>query len=112
MHVRSRLARPGDYDRGRLVDPGGDHVSTAVNVDNFVRAETDRMFSDLQRDAGGVNVWNHNRAPAAIDRQTVIRLNRDTLYSFAIVDISDGATFTIPEAGDRYLSVMVVNQDH
>jgi hypothetical protein len=87
-------------------------VSTAVNVDNFVRAETDRMFSDLQRDAGGVNVWNHNRAPAAIDRQTVIRLNRDTLYSFAIVDISDGATFTIPEAGDRYLSVMVVNQDH
>ena len=70
------------------------------------------MFSDLQRDAGGVDVWNHNRAPAAIDRQTVIRLNRDTLYSFAIVDISDGATFTIPDAGVRYLSVMVVNQDH
>lgn len=23
----------------------------AVNVDNFVRAETDRMFADLQRDA-------------------------------------------------------------
>jgi hypothetical protein len=41
----------------------GDHVSTAVNVDNFVRAETDRMFFDLQRDAGGVNVWNHSRAP-------------------------------------------------
>ena len=74
-------------------------MSTAVNVDNFVRAETDRMFSDLQRDAGGVNVWNHSRAPAAIDRQTVIRMNRDTLYSFAIVDISDGATFTIPDAG-------------
>ena len=87
-------------------------MSTAVNVDNFVRAETDRMFSDLQRDAGGVNTWNHNRAPAAIDRQTVIRLNRDTLYSFAVVDISDGATFTIPAAGDRYVSVMVVNQDH
>jgi hypothetical protein len=87
-------------------------VSKAVNVDNFVRAETDRMFSDLQRDAGGINTWNHNRAPAAIDRQTVIRLNRDTLYSFAVVDISDGATLTIPEAGDRYVSLMVVNQDH
>ena len=87
-------------------------MSTAVNVDNFVRAETDRMFSDLQRDAGGVNAWNHNRAPAAIDRQTVIRMNRDTLYSFAIVDITGAATFTIPDAGDRYVSVMVVNQDH
>lgn len=87
-------------------------MSTAVNVDNFVRAETDRMFADLQRDAAGVNTWNHSRAPAAIDRQTVIRLNRDTLYSFAVVDISEGATLTIPEAGDRYVSLMVVNQDH
>ena len=39
-------------------------------------------------------------------------MNRDTLYSSAIVDISDGATLTIPDGGDRYLSVMVVNQDH
>jgi hypothetical protein len=39
-------------------------------------------------------------------------MNRDTLYSVAIVDISQGAVVTIPHAGDRYLSVMVVNQDH
>lgn len=83
-----------------------------MNSDNFVRAENDRMFHDLQRDAGGVNTFFHNREPAAIDRQTVIRLNRDTLYSFAIVDISRGASFTIPEHGDRYVSAMVVDQDH
>ena len=39
-------------------------------------------------------------------------MNRDTLYSFAIVDLSSGARVTVPDAGDRYLSVMVVNQDH
>ena len=39
-------------------------------------------------------------------------MNRDTLYSFAIVDISEGAVVTLPDAGDRYVSVMVVNQDH
>ena len=39
-------------------------------------------------------------------------MNRDTLYSFAVVDISDGAIVTVPESGDRYLSVMVVNEDH
>lgn len=83
-----------------------------VNVDNFVRAETDRMLSSLQADAGAVNRFGHNRTPTPIDHQTVIRMNRDTLYSFATVDISDGATVTIPESGDRYLSVMVVNQDH
>jgi len=83
-----------------------------VNVDNFVRAETHRMMADLQRDAGGVNRLEHNRAPASVEKQTVIRMNRDTLYSFAVVDISAGATVTVPEAGERYLSVMVVNEDH
>ncbi|GAA4487579.1 DUF1214 domain-containing protein [Rhodococcus olei] len=83
-----------------------------VSVDNFVRAETDRMFADLQRDAGAVNTFMHHREPASIDRQTVIRMNRDTLYSFAVVDLAAGATLTIPEHGDRYLSAMVVNQDH
>lgn len=87
-------------------------MSIRVNVDNFVRAETDRMFCDLQRDAGGVNRFAHNRGPTPIDKQTVIRMNRDTLYSFAIVNVRDGASLTLPDAGSRYLSAMVVNNDH
>ena len=87
-------------------------VSVRVNVDNFARAETHRMFVGLQLDAGGVNRLSHNRTPASVEHQTVIRMNRDTLYSFAIVDISQPATITIPEHGERYVSVMVVNEDH
>jgi hypothetical protein len=87
-------------------------TSIPVNADNFVRAETDRMLAGLQRDAGGVNVLSHNRTPASVDHQTVIRMNRDTLYSFAVVDITAGATITVPDHGDRYVSVMIVNQDH
>lgn len=87
-------------------------MSIPVNVDNFARAETERMFAGLQRDAGSVNVLSHNREPASVDHQTVIRMNRDTLYSFAVVDISAGATITVPDHDDRYVSVMVVNQDH
>lgn len=83
-----------------------------VNVDNFARAETHRMMADLQRDAGGINRFEHNRTPAPVDRQTVIRMNRDTLYSFAVVDVSAGATLTVPDAGRRYLSVMAVDEDH
>ncbi len=87
-------------------------MAILVNTDNFALAETHRMMRDLQGNAGGVNRFLHNRAPAAIDKQTVIRLNRDTLYSFAVVDISAGATFTIPEHAERYLSAMVVNEHH
>ena len=87
-------------------------MATLVNADNFAVAETHRMMHDLQVNAGGVNRFVHNREPAAIDNQTVIRLNRDTLYSFAVVDISAGATLTLPEPGERYLSAMVVNELH
>jgi hypothetical protein len=83
-----------------------------VNVDNFVRAETNGMFAGLAAPAQGVNHWMHYREPTPLDQQTVIRMNRDTLYSAAIVDISKGATFTLPDGDDRYVSAMVVNQDH
>jgi hypothetical protein len=99
---------------GEVAVGGGKIVRMAVtvNADNFVVAETHRMMRDLQQDSGGVNRFLHHRVPAPIDHQTVIRLNRDTLYSFALVDIRDGATFTIPEHGERYLSAMVVNENH
>lgn len=87
-------------------------MSIHVNVDNFVRAETDRMFQDIQRDAGGTSRFRHNRTPAPIDEQTVVRLNRDTLYSFAVVDLASGATLTLPDAAGRYMSAMVVDNDH
>ena len=41
---------------------------------------------------------------ASLDQQTVIRMNRDSLYSFLVADISSGATLTIPDSGGRYLS--------
>ena len=88
-------------------------AAVLVNVDNFARAETDRMLASMLRDGGtAVNEWSHVREPTPIDQQTVIRMNRDTLYSFVVGDISEGATLSIPDAGGRYVSVMVVNQDH
>lgn len=87
-------------------------MSEKVNVDNFIRAETARMFDGAVALAGGTNTWKHNRVPTPLDSQVVIRMNRDTLYSSAIVDISEGATLTIPETDGRYLSIMVINEDH
>ena len=87
-------------------------MTVPVTLDNFVRAESDRMFASFQAEAGGVNRLKHNRTPTPIDHQPVIRMNRDTLYSVAIVDISEGAMVSVPDGASRYISVMVVNQDH
>ena len=83
-----------------------------VNVDNFRAAETARMFDGMLGMAPGVNEWLHFRAPTPVDAQPVIRMNRDTLYSAAIVDISEEATLSMPDAGGRYQTVMAVNGEH
>jgi hypothetical protein len=58
-------------------------VSTVVvNVENFVRAESDRTLASFQAEAGGVNRLMHRRAPTPIDDQTVIRMNRNLTVHF------------------------------
>jgi hypothetical protein len=82
-----------------------------VNVDNYARSETDMQIDRMLKMEKSVNKWTHNRLPTPLDKQTVIRMNRDTLYSFATVDISKGATITMPDAGKRYMTLMVINND-
>ncbi len=83
-----------------------------ISVDNFVRAATDIELEKYQSLAGGVNRFFHFRQPTPIDQQSTVRMNRDTLYSAGVLDISDGARLTLPEVGERYMTAMVVNQDH
>jgi hypothetical protein len=83
-----------------------------VTVENFIRAESDLYFGNVVKE-GSFGKFTHRREPAAIDNQTVIRLNRDTLYSSAVFDLDAGpVTITMPDAGKRFMSLMVVNEDH
>src|ERR1700710_418824 len=61
-----------------------------VTVDNFVRAESDMYVAGLAKQ-GGIGKLLHRREPASIDHQTVIRLNRDTLYTSGVFDLDAGA---------------------
>jgi hypothetical protein len=82
-----------------------------VTPDNFVRAESNLYFGNIVKD-GGFGKFLHRREPAAIDNQTVIRLNRDTLYSAAVFDLDAGpVTITLPEAGKRFMSMQVIDED-
>lgn len=85
---------------------------TRVTVSNFIRAETDRYFFDKVQE-GGFGRLAHQRELASIDQQTVVRTNRDTLYSSGVFDLQAGAvTVTLPDAGARFMSMQVVSQDH
>lgn len=87
--------------------------STRVNIDNFRRAESDNYFAKFVKDAGGIGKFHHEREVADIDHQTVIRLNRDTLYSFGVFDLEAApVTVTLPNAGKRYMAIQVINEDH
>lgn len=83
-----------------------------VTVDNFPRAESDLYMSRTVKD-GGLGKFVHNRTLADIDKQIVIRMNRDTLYSSAVFDLDAGpVTITLPDSGKRFMSLQVINQDH
>ncbi|WP_027801992.1 DUF1254 domain-containing protein [Paraburkholderia dilworthii] len=84
-----------------------------VTPETYIRAESDRQFGNIVAMAGGVNRFYHFRSLTPLDKQNVVRMNRDTLYSMAIVDTSKGATITVPELPkNRYASVYLVDNDH
>src|SRR5690349_13922635 len=87
--------------------------TTPVTVDNFMRAESDLYLGNAVKEAGGVGKLYHHREAMPIDKQAVIRANRDTLYSPAVFDLDAGpVTITLPDAGKRFRSMQVINEDH
>ena len=66
-----------------------------VTVDNFVRAETDRYFKQ-RYEQGAFGKFHHERGPVDVDKQLVIRMNRDTPYSTGIFDLTQPLTIVKP----------------
>ncbi|MBX9653959.1 DUF1214 domain-containing protein [bacterium] len=89
-----------------------DTQTIPVNVTNFCRAETDEYLARFVKQ-GALGTFVHERELTPIDKQTVIRMNRDTLYSFGVFDLdASPVTVTMPDAGKRYMAIQVVNEDH
>lgn len=86
-------------------------AAEAVTVDNFTRAET-HYYMAARGKAGCFGKLCHDRGPIAVARQDVIRLNRDTPYSQGVFDLSTPLTIEMPDAGNRFQSLMVINEDH
>ncbi len=90
----------------------GGSKSVPVTADNFIRAESDAVFTGLVAQ-GGFGKFFHNRELTAVDNHVVQRANRDTLYSTGVFDLDAGpVTITLPDAGKRFLTMIVIDEDH
>jgi hypothetical protein len=88
-------------------------TATIVTEDNFPQAYTNLRLQGVLKKAGVVNkFFEMPLAPSIPENQFVVRMNRDTWYSIAIVDMtSDNVYVTIPES-DQYLSMQVVDENN
>lgn len=85
-----------------------------VTRDNYVEAETSKYFTVTiaKSTEGKVNSWRHYRNPPLVEEQPIVRMNRDTIYSTAIIDTAKGAYITIPDYGDRFVMVQFTDEKH
>jgi hypothetical protein len=83
-----------------------------VTLDTFIRAETDSYFRRYAEQFAGFGKINHYRSLVPIDKQGVVRMNRDTLYSYGIFDLTSPATIHKPDPAGRFQSMIVINQVH
>lgn len=86
-------------------------AAVPVTVDNFKRAETEAYLGTYAK-RFGVGTLAHDRQAPPDTGQPVIRMNRDTLYSYMILDLNSPATVVKPDTGKRFQSMIVINQDH
>jgi hypothetical protein len=84
-----------------------------VNAVTFIRAESDRYMANMVT-AQGLGKMVHERTTTPLDKQSIIRMNLDTLYSSGVYDLAAGpVTVTMPPVDPkRYVAMQIVSQDH
>lgn len=70
------------------------------------------MYFGLFVSRGALGRFYHYRQLPPLEG-TGVRPKRDTLYSEAVFDLDAGpVTITLPDPGDRFFSIIVIDQDH
>lgn len=81
-----------------------------VTRENFVEAETAHHFREQLKKAP-VNTYFHNRVPVNVDNQVIIRSNVDLIYSYAVVDVAEDATFSLAPS-EEYQVAQIIDENH
>jgi hypothetical protein len=102
----------GVGERGVALEsnPAFERGGVPVTMDNVVRAETAKYFSEETLKTGP-NRFRHERQGIQLDAQTVIRSNFDLIYSYGVFDASAGVTVTVPDYEFLQL-VQIFDENH
>jgi hypothetical protein len=88
-------------------------TTAKVTADNYVRAESDFQMRGYAEAMDCFGKFAVQRTHYDVDNQVTVRGNRDTIYMFGTFDLgSSPLTITMPDPGDRYQSLMLINEDH
>lgn len=85
-------------------------MAETVTEDNFAEAETAHYIREQLKKAP-VNEYFHNRVPVNVENQVIIRSNVDLIYSYAVVDVTEEATFTLAPSAE-YQIAQIIDEDH
>ena len=92
--------------------------TTVVTDENYGLAESEIIFSDYLKKiaavtgTNGTGVFLHLRKGADPKDRAIMRINFDTIYSTAIVDLTEDAVLTMPETNGRYQSAWIITDEH
>jgi hypothetical protein len=105
------LVACGQSHQTKKEDRNSKVESLIVTPENYIRAETDQTFT-YYSELAPINEFFHYKQLTPLDNQGVVRMNKDCVYSGALIDTKGGAILTVPEMPDnRYMSVMLTDND-
>lgn len=102
------LADIPDIDSSSWATDPTDYGMTAKE---FIQAESRAFFADFIGRAG-INAFFHFPGVATAEDRFVVSPNNDTVYSIATVNVTEGFNLVLPEMGDRFVSIQIIDENH
>ncbi|MDZ7614289.1 MAG: DUF1254 domain-containing protein [Flavobacteriaceae bacterium] len=90
----------------------GQHTPADFNVSDFAYKVSETDFNINRSLAKApINEWAHQEDVSYVKTQQVIRENQDVIYSSAVVDVSQGATISLPK-GKTYQVIQIIDMQN
>lgn len=93
--------------------------TTPVTAENFCLAESQIIMAEYVKKiaaangtSSGVGAFMHLRQGPDPKDRTIVRVNFDTIYSMAVLDLATPATLVMPETNGRYQSAHIITEEH
>jgi len=89
-------------------------ISSQISVtkENYASAMADMAMQKEFAQGANNTHWHHHYNVMALSDQPAPMMNRDTKYSFSILDGGGDVAITLPETDGRYMSLHIWNSNH